>query len=496
MGKAFYRKYRSKSLSDVVGQKHITDTLENALKSEQISHAYLFTGPHGVGKTSVARILAHQINEIPYSDDSLHLDIIEIDAASNRRIDEIRDLKDKVHIAPTSSKYKVYIIDEVHMLTKEAFNALLKTLEEPPKHVVFILATTEAHKLPDTIISRTQRHTFKPVSRRDVIGHLKYIAKLEEISIDDSALGLLAEHGGGSFRDSISLLDQMRTVKEKIGPGDIETALGIAPKELVKATYDAVLSRSKPSLDKALSDIHNNGVNIVQFSQQLSQLIRADILKNEVSEESLELLEKLARVGAHPDPSLALTIAVYQPVAMAKAPDQIIDTPQKATSSSEPVDSEPIPEHNEPALDTQDDIPSPAEIKPDPKPEPSKDIPAPDRPSIQIEPSGQWKLLLTAVKARHNTIYGIVRMAEPEFTDDTLTLHFSFPFHLRRMNDDKNKRLIEEVIEQAFGKKYRVIAVGAKKKSDTPEQKPKSAPKEDALKNVSNIFGGAEIVNS
>ncbi len=146
-----------------MGQEHITTALNHALEKGMISHAYLFTGPRGVGKTSIARILAHEINGLPYDDDQTHLDIIEIDAASNRRIDEIRDLRDKVHVAPSSAKYKVYIIDEVHMLTKEAFNALLKTLEEPPAHVVFILATTEAHKLPETIISRTQRYAFKPV---------------------------------------------------------------------------------------------------------------------------------------------------------------------------------------------------------------------------------------------------------------------------------------------------------------------------------------------
>src|SRR3989338_478241 len=151
MGQALYRKYRSKKFGEVVGQQHVTKTLTNALKSGRISHAYLFTGPRGVGKTSVARIFAHEVNNLKYDEDKPHLDIIEIDAASNRRIDEIRDLREKVHISPTSAKYKVYIIDEVHMLTKEAFNALLKTLEEPPEHCIFILATTEAHKLPATI---------------------------------------------------------------------------------------------------------------------------------------------------------------------------------------------------------------------------------------------------------------------------------------------------------------------------------------------------------
>ena len=152
MGQALYRKYRPKKLDDVAGQQHIVAVLGNAIKSGKISHAYLFTGPRGVGKTSVARILAHEINNLEYDERQNHIDIIEIDAASNRRIDEIRDLREKVNISPAEAKYKVYIIDEVHMLTKEAFNALLKTLEEPPEHAVFILATTDAHKVPDTII--------------------------------------------------------------------------------------------------------------------------------------------------------------------------------------------------------------------------------------------------------------------------------------------------------------------------------------------------------
>src|ERR1700751_3862934 len=184
MGQVLYRKYRPKGLSDIVGQEHITTTLQHALKNGTISHAYLFTGPRGVGKTSIARILAHEINDLPYTDDSIHLDIIEIDAASNRRIDEIRDLRERVAIAPTSAKYKVYIIDEVHMLTREAFNALLKTLEEPPAHCIFILATTEAHKLPETIVSRTQRFEFRPVTTDAAASYLETMAKKEKLNID------------------------------------------------------------------------------------------------------------------------------------------------------------------------------------------------------------------------------------------------------------------------------------------------------------------------
>ena len=183
MEKVLYRKYRSMDFDQIVGQDHITSTLKNALSKNKISHAYLFTGPRGVGKTSIARILAHKINNLDYELGKTHVDIIEIDAASNRKIDEIRDLRDKVHILPSQAKFKVYIIDEVHMLTRDSFNALLKTLEEPPEHVVFILATTDAHKLPDTIISRTQRFTFKPISNEDIFNHLKEISKKNKLKL-------------------------------------------------------------------------------------------------------------------------------------------------------------------------------------------------------------------------------------------------------------------------------------------------------------------------
>ena len=248
MGIALYRKYRSKKLSEIIGQEHITTTLTNALKSGQLSHAYLFTGPRGVGKTSVARILAHEVNGLPYSDDDNHLDIIEIDAASNRRIDEIRQLREKINLAPTSAKYKVYIIDEVHMLTREAFNALLKTLEEPPAHVIFILATTEAYKVPETIVSRTQQFNFKPISASQMAAQLKQIAKTEKIEIDDAAIKIIAEYGEGSFRDSLSLLDQASSIGKKITEPELDKILGMAPAERINAIIQAIEKASAKSL--------------------------------------------------------------------------------------------------------------------------------------------------------------------------------------------------------------------------------------------------------
>ena len=227
MGKALYRKYRSRSLSEIVGQPHITAILERAIANGTTAHAYLLTGPRGVGKTSIARILAHEINRLPYRDESTHLDIIEIDAASNNSVEDIRDLREKVQIAPVSAPKKIYIIDEVHMLSKSAFNALLKTLEEPPEHAVFILATTDADKLPATILSRVQRFNFRTISQDEVAAHLRTIADAEQISIDDDALQLIARYGQGSFRDSISLLDQMRNLSsEKITAAMVEDSLG------------------------------------------------------------------------------------------------------------------------------------------------------------------------------------------------------------------------------------------------------------------------------
>src|SRR6266404_4800735 len=274
MNQALYRKYRSKSLGDVVGQDHITRTLKNALKSGKISHAYLFTGPRGVGKMSVARILAHEVNSLPYTDESIHLDIIEIDAASNRRIDEIRDLRERVAIAPTSAKYKVYIIDEVHMLTREAFNALLKTLEEPPAHCIFILATTEAHKLPETIVSRTQRFEFRPITPAVVAQHLGAMAKQEKLDIDQPALQLLAEFGNGSFRDSISYLDQLSAYDKLITEEDVRNLLGLPPAQEISSLLGFIETGDTAGALKTLGQIETQGVSADAVAIALSERLR------------------------------------------------------------------------------------------------------------------------------------------------------------------------------------------------------------------------------
>src|SRR5512137_525879 len=224
MTQALYRKYRPHRWEDVVGQEHVVNTLRNAITAGRVAHALLFAGPRGTGKTTTARLLAKAVNCLEPDlaarpcdkcefcqavNDSRFLDLIEIDAASNTSVEDVRDLRDKINFSPNQGRYKVYIIDEVHMLSPAAFNALLKTLEEPPSHAIFVLATTEVHKIPATVLSRCQRHEFRRIPVADIVRYLKEIAQSEGIEADDEALGLIARQSTGAMRDAISLLDQL-----------------------------------------------------------------------------------------------------------------------------------------------------------------------------------------------------------------------------------------------------------------------------------------------
>ena len=255
MGKALYRRYRPKLLAEVVGQNQVTDALKAAMAHGQVAHAYLFVGPRGTGKTSVARILAHEINHFNYELEDDYLDIIEIDAASNTGVENIRDLREKAMIAPSVGEFKVYIIDEVHMLSKSAFNALLKTLEEPPSHVVFIMATTDLNKVPVTIRSRSQVYNFKLVDISTMTTHLRKVADAEKIAIGDDALEIIAKRSGGSFRDAMSLLDQVSLADSKMIDAKIVNEFMGLPEEEVLGTLlkaykavDANLIREKLKL--------------------------------------------------------------------------------------------------------------------------------------------------------------------------------------------------------------------------------------------------------
>lgn len=477
MGQALYRKYRPKALAEVVGQEHITNTLGNALKKGAISHAYLFTGPRGVGKTSIARILAHEVNQLPYDEETTHLDIIEIDAASNRRIDEIRDLRERVHTAPTSAKYKVYIIDEVHMLTKEAFNALLKTLEEPPKHVIFILATTESHKLPETIVSRTQRYSFKPIDPNQVAGHLRSLAKQEGVAIDDAALGLIAEHGGGSFRDSISLLDQVRNVSDKVDSETVRRSLGIAPNEAVDALWDAITSHDTPQLIGLLNDLRNQGYQSGQLAKQLSKRFRNAVMYNDDTIDSAKLLgalKELLEVPSSHDADMALEIVLVGLTLDGTPPQNtIFASPLPASPQPTPP---PPPEHK-PTITTEEQVEVPEDSTTKPP---------------QVVDDATWSNILEAMKKRHNTLYGVLRMANAQFDQDGLTLTFEFDFHRKRIDEARNKQVVVDVVKQVLGRDVPIICINGTKAKTAAKP---SQPKKDApIDTISNIFGGAEVI--
>ena len=283
------RKWRPQVFQDVVGQEHIAQTLINAIKTDRLSHAYLFGGPRGVGKTSVARIFAKAINceqgepGIPCNKCSSCLaitkgssvDVQEIDGASNRRIEEIRELRENIKYMPSASKYRIYIIDEVHMLTKEAFNALLKTLEEPPAHAKFIFATTEAHKVPVTILSRCQRFDFKRISPIQIVSHLENISKEEGIVISKSGLGMIAKAADGSMRDAESLLDQVIAFTgSEVEDKYIAEILGIVDTDIVFRASDAILEGSPQKCIEIIDKIYNYGYDIKEFYRTLMDQFR------------------------------------------------------------------------------------------------------------------------------------------------------------------------------------------------------------------------------
>jgi len=311
-----YRKYRPSTFEELAGEVDIVKTIKNSLKENKMAHAYLFTGPRGVGKTTTARLIAKGLNCITNGvtdtpcntcencidiSKNRFIDLIEIDAASNRGIDEIRSLKDKINYQPAKGRKKVYIIDEVHMLTKEAFNALLKTLEEPPSHVMFILATTEPDKILETIISRCQRYDFKPVTFEESKNHLLMIAKAEKVEVDDESLKLVYEKSGGSMRDAISIFEKLISscYGEKITLENTERVLGVISKKKLEEFLDVVVKNNVTEGILFLDNLWNDSINVEEFLKSFAYYLKELIIEKKSpfdTMKSIKIIEDIFEV--------------------------------------------------------------------------------------------------------------------------------------------------------------------------------------------------------
>jgi DNA polymerase-3 subunit gamma/tau len=346
---ALYRKWRSQSFADVVGQEHITVTLRNALRDSRMSHAYLFTGPRGTGKTSTARILAKAINclaEDPAArpcnacriclaiTEGRQLDLIEIDAASNRGIDEIRDLREKIGFRPNEARYKIYIIDEVHMLTKEAFNALLKTLEEPPPHAVFVLATTEPDRVPETVRSRCQRFDFRRIPTGEIVEHLAGILKAEGSQADTEALVAIARRSTGSMRDAVSLLDQLLSYGDaRLTLARVEGVLGLVNAQTIGKLTDFLAAHDAAAGLALINHLVSDGVELGQLVDQIVAYLRGVLFMRVArAPEQLDLPQDvvalMTRQAETLTPAVILTALREFTEARAALRDQVPGVPQ------------------------------------------------------------------------------------------------------------------------------------------------------------------------
>jgi len=475
VSKALYRKYRSKSLDEVIGQSHVTDILRRSLEQGNVAHAYLLTGPRGVGKTSIARILAYEINKLPYDDEGNNLDIIEIDAASNNGVEDVRDLREKVRIAPVAADKKIYIIDEVHMLSKQAFNALLKTLEEPPAHAVFILATTDVDKLPATIISRTQRFTFRAISPADAVTHLKSIAEKENIKINDDALALIATRGDGSFRDSISLLDQLRGLADSdtvITRELIEESLGLAPTATIEQLLTAYEAKDLKTIVELLDASERNGLQSTVIMSQLITAVREQLVDKP---QFIPLLDQLLDVSKSSQPSIKLlTVLAAHAVPKPKS---------VALAAPAPTISAPVAELAKQATKPKPHMPAPkpAATKPAaPAPTPAPAAPTTSGSDFNLD----WAQLVEYTRSNYVAIYSVLQKCTPEVEGNTLRLYTGTPFWKRKLDDTKHRlNLVDALIKTGAGDLV-IDTVG------TPPP-----PKDETAAAVAAIMGGGEEVS-
>ncbi len=488
---SLYRKYRPHNFDNLVGQDHIKNTLIHAILNGNVSHAYLFTGPRGTGKTSTARLIAKALcctnlkdNYEPCDEcefcldinDGSLIDMIEIDAASNRGIDEVRDLKEKISFAPTRAKVKIYIIDEAHMMTPPAFNALLKTLEEPPDHTYFVLATTEVHKIPDTIISRCQRFDFRRIGKKTLMTRLSFIAQKEEIKADDTALELISRYVDGGLRDAIGLMEQL-TVSSELKYEYVQDILGLSSLALMEEMFENLITNNAKSALKIVQELHNQGTDLKRFSYEFVELIREKLLDAIAEDDAINSVKYLRLIETFKEsqdkmessiPQLPLEVAII-----------------KATTA----DMKIVPEES--PVVTQDVPKKTVEKIPEKKPTieemetagVSDDQPVLDMANL-LE---RWPRITERVK--RPSLRMSLKNGLPIGVDGyKITLEFNTKFHRDQVMDHENRVEFESIVKDLFGRAVKVNATVKELeiKSMVDEQSGDDELTNEALK----IFGG------
>lgn len=488
-----YRKHRSHRFSDLVGQEAITKTLVNAVTADKVSHAYIFSGPRGTGKTSAARILAKAVNCLNPEEgepcnkcevclqisESNSMDIIEIDAASHTGVEDVRDIIEKIEFAPVKLKKKIYIVDEAHMLSRSAFNALLKTLEEPPVHVMFILATTEIHKIPVTILSRCQRFDFKLGSVEKLIFNLKRIVEKEGFSIDEDALEYIASSGNGSYRDSITILEKIVSntgvVNDaKITKGEVLNVLGIPDFELVKNFGVALLRKDAVDALAIIDTLMERGIDVRQFHKSLLEYLRSQIVKHMKFgatdiDASLPQILMVTKIIGQMQKYESFSVIPVLPLELSVAEickDEIIvaSNPVKKTGK------------NRAGIKKSNAI---QKI--------TKKVNSLSKTKLSLEEiRNRWVEVVELVKPFNGHLFAFLAKSElKSFEDGVLEITVPFEFYKERIEDSKGKSVISECLKKVFDEDFSVkCRVGkVKKTSLSPEEEEKII--DDALE----VFG-------
>ncbi|MEX2161817.1 MAG: DNA polymerase III subunit gamma/tau [Anaerolineales bacterium] len=482
MSLSFYRKYRPSTWTDVVGQAHVVDTLRNAVAAERIAHAYLFAGPRGTGKTSVARLLAKAANcehadPAQRPDDTCEncvsvqngsfLDLIEIDAASNTSVEDVRDLRDKINFSPNRGRVKVYIIDEVHMLSTAAFNALLKTLEEPPPHAIFILATTEMHKIPATVLSRCQRHEFRRLPVAEIVAQLQKISNQENVKADKAALELIARQATGSLRDAISLLDQLASTGGEVKLDWAQEVLGTSASLAVLDLLDALAARDAAAGLERIHKALDAGADPRQFGRQIVDTLRGLLLLRMEAplgpEYAGEERERLTKQAASLElPVLLRIIRLFNDAAGEKQawlpslPLEMAFVEAIAGPSTADHPAAPAPVAAPASALPQAAPRAAAQTAPTPAP-PAKGTP------FDIE---TWNRVKEAVKGRDAHLGALLNSVKTrELHGSTMLLGFGSEILKERMQKPENMDLLQPVLDELMNQKLTITCFVASGKA-------------------------------